>query len=122
MHVPGYQGTGEIKGLDVTGDRRHAQSRAAWVTPAMPGGIRCGGFCQLPWSTLMSVVVTMLIVDFFITSSDSGSLVDDMVTSCGHPNPPRLQRVFRALAEGAVAGTLLPAGGLQAHDARRFAL
>ncbi len=69
---------------------------------------------QLPWSTLMSVVVTILIVNFFITSSDSGSLVDDMVTSGGHPNPPRVQRVFWALAEGAVAGTLLLAGGLQA--------
>lgn len=69
---------------------------------------------QLPWSTMLYVVVTVLIVLFFVTSSDSGSLVDDMVTSGGDPNPPKHQRVFWALAEGAVAATLLVAGGLQA--------
>ena len=49
-----------------------------------------------------------------MTSSDSGSFVDDMVTSGGDPNPPRVQRVFWALSEGAVAITLLLAGGLTA--------
>jgi len=56
----------------------------------------------------------VLILIFFVTSSDSGSFVDDMVTSGGHPNPPKLQRVFWAVAEGAVAATLVLAGGLQA--------
>jgi choline/glycine/proline betaine transport protein len=37
-----------------------------------------------------------------------------MVTSGGHPNPPRLQRLFWALAEGTVAATLLYFGGLNA--------
>lgn len=37
-----------------------------------------------------------------------------MVTSGGHPNPPKVQRLFWALAEGTVAGTLLYFGGLQA--------
>lgn len=69
---------------------------------------------QLPLSTLTAVLATALIFIFFVTSSDSGSLVDDMVTSGGHPNPPRAQRVFWALAEGAVAATLLITGGLQA--------
>ncbi len=68
----------------------------------------------LPGGSVTGVVATLLVVVFFITSSDSGSLVDDMVTSGGHPNPPRAQRVFWAFSEGAVAGTLLLAGGLQA--------
>ena len=51
---------------------------------------------------------------FFVTSSDSRSFVDDMVTSGGHPNPPRMQRVFRAVAEGTVAAVLLYACGLTA--------
>ncbi|MDX1570512.1 MAG: BCCT family transporter [Xanthomonadales bacterium] len=64
---------------------------------------------QVTWG-----LATLLVIVFFVTSSDSGSLVDDMVTSGGHPNPPRAQRVFWALAEGTVAGTLLYFGGLTA--------
>lgn len=67
----------------------------------------------LPLVKILWGAATLLIVIFFITSSDSGSLVDDMVTSGGHPNPPRAQRVFWAVSEGAVAATLLLAGGLQ---------
>lgn len=68
----------------------------------------------MPLSLITSITATLLIAVFFVTSSDSGSLVDDMVTSGGHPNPPRSQRVFWAVSEGAVAATLLLAGGLQA--------
>jgi len=50
----------------------------------------------------------------FSAGMDSGSLVDDIVTSGGHPDPPRIQRVFWAVSEGLVAITLLLAGGLQA--------
>ncbi len=69
---------------------------------------------QLPLSGVTTVLATLLVVVFFITSSDSGSFVDDMVTSGGDPHPPRAQRVFWAVSEGAVAMTLLLAGGLQA--------
>jgi len=68
----------------------------------------------LPLTEFMWVLGTLLVIVFFVTSSDSGSLVDDMVTSGGHPNPPRLQRVFWALSEGTVAAVLLYAGGLTA--------
>jgi choline/glycine/proline betaine transport protein len=68
----------------------------------------------LPLSTLSITVATLVILLFFVTSSDSGSLVDDMVTSGGDPNPPRAQRVFWAVSEGAVAVTLLLLGGLTA--------
>jgi len=69
---------------------------------------------QLPLHYLTWSLATLLVIVFFVTSSDSGSLVDDMVTSGGHPNPPRLQRVFWAVSEGTVAGVLLYAGGLNA--------
>jgi choline/glycine/proline betaine transport protein len=68
----------------------------------------------LPLGEILGPLATVLIIIFFITSSDSGSLVDDMVTSGGHPDPPRVQRVFWAVSEGLVAMTLLLAGGLKA--------
>ncbi len=68
----------------------------------------------LPLSGVTTVAATLLITAFFVTSSDSGSLVDDMVTSGGDPDPPRAQRVFWATSEGAVAAILLLVGGLTA--------
>ena len=69
---------------------------------------------ELPLSAISMIWATLVIIIFFITSSDSGSLVDDMVTSGGHPHPPKPQRVFWAVSEGAVAATLLVVGGLKA--------
>jgi choline/glycine/proline betaine transport protein len=69
---------------------------------------------QLPWSTLMSLVATLLIMTFFVTSSDSGSLVIDIITSGGNEDPPVWQRIFWAVTEGVVAAALLLAGGLPA--------
>jgi choline/glycine/proline betaine transport protein len=68
----------------------------------------------LPLAGVTTVVATLVIALFFVTSSDSGSLVDDMVTSGGDPHPPKAQRVFWAVSEGAVAMTLLLMGGLTA--------
>jgi len=67
----------------------------------------------LPFTKITTIVATLLITIFFITSSDSGSLVDDMVTSGGDPNPPVAQKVFWAFSEGGVACTLLLTGGLE---------
>lgn len=69
---------------------------------------------QMPWSALTSVVATVLVVTFFVTSSDSGSLVIDMIASGGAHEPPVWQRVFWATTEGVVAAVLLLAGGLGA--------
>lgn len=71
----------------------------------------------LPWTAFMQWGGLMLIVIFFITSSDSGSFVDDMVTSGGNPNPPVANRIFWGISEGAAAAVLLLAGGLQALQA-----
>lgn|GEM_PF-2713840 len=51
---------------------------------------------------------------FFVTSSDSGSLVIDSITSGGKLDAPVGQRIFWALSEGGVAATLLIGGGLGA--------
>ncbi len=69
---------------------------------------------DLPLGTVLSVVGILLIVIFFVTSSDSGSLVVDMLATGGNPNPPTWSRVFWSVVEGLLAIALLLAGGLQA--------
>lgn len=71
----------------------------------------------LPWSFITSCLAILLVVVFFVTSSDSGSLVIDMLSSGGNMDPPKIQRVFWALLEGVVAAVLLLAGGLSALQA-----
>ncbi|MCX4188103.1 BCCT family transporter [Methylophaga sp. OBS4] len=71
-------------------------------------------FEQLPLSMIASGLATLLVITFFVTSSDSGSMVIDIITSGGHPKPPVWQRIFWALTEGLVAAILLLAGGLTA--------
>src|SRR5690606_17134344 len=67
-----------------------------------------------PLATLTGIVCTLCIVLFFVTSSDSASLVVDMIASGGKQDPPVGQRIFWALLEGVVAAVLLIAGGLTA--------
>lgn len=71
-------------------------------------------FEQLPFSSVTSLLATLLVVTFFVTSSDSGSLVVDMLTSGGKEESPLWQRIFWAVTEGLVAAVLLIAGGLGA--------
>ncbi len=76
---------------------------------------------SLPAGSVFSVLAICLVAIFFITSSDSGSLVVDMLASGGHPNPPIWSRVIWAVLEGLVAAALLVAGGLQALQAAALA-
>ena len=69
---------------------------------------------QFPWSSFLSVVATLMVVVFFVTSSDSGSMVVDMLCSNGRDDTPAWQRIFWASGEGLVAIILLLAGGLGA--------
>lgn len=71
-------------------------------------------FEHMPFPTLLSGIAICLVVTFFVTSSDSGSLVIDNLTSVGDNNAPVWQRIFWALLQGVVASVLLLAGGLQA--------
>lgn len=67
-----------------------------------------------PLASVSSLLATILVVTFFVTSSDSGSLVIDIITSGGRDGSPVWQRTMWALAEGVVAAVLLLAGGLAA--------
>jgi len=71
-------------------------------------------FQDYPLSMVINVVAILLIAGFFITSSDSGSLVIDSLTSGGKIDAPVGQRIFWAVTEGTVAAVLLVGGGLQA--------
>ncbi|QYX57950.1 BCCT family transporter [Roseovarius sp. SCSIO 43702] len=67
---------------------------------------------QLPLATITSTIGIILVVVFFVTSSDSGSLVIDTITAGGKVDAPVAQRVFWCVFEGAVAIVLLVGGGL----------
>ncbi|TAJ10434.1 BCCT family transporter [Marinilabiliaceae bacterium JC017] len=69
---------------------------------------------QFPLSIITSFVGVVLVTSFFVTSSDSGSLVVDSLTAGGKLDAPVAQRIFWALTEGAVAAVLLVGGGLGA--------
>lgn len=69
---------------------------------------------QLPLTGITSFVGSILVVVFFVTSSDSGSLVVDSIASGGKLESPVPQRIFWAILEGVVASALLLGGGLSA--------
>ena len=71
----------------------------------------------LPLTQITSFIAIVLVLVFFITSSDSGSLVIDSITSGGKVNAPTSQRIFWAIIEGAIAIALLLGGGLAALQA-----
>lgn len=69
---------------------------------------------ELPYYKITAFLSVFLVGTFFITSSDSGSLVVDFMTSGGKLNAPKGQKVFWAFMEGAIAIALLVGGGLTA--------
>ncbi|MEE2862061.1 MAG: BCCT family transporter [Pseudomonadota bacterium] len=72
---------------------------------------------QLPLSAITSFVGITLVIVFFVTSSDSGSLVIDTIAAGGKINAPVPQRIFWVSAEGLIAIALLLGGGLVALQA-----
>ncbi|WP_447044717.1 BCCT family transporter [Vreelandella sp. H-I2] len=72
---------------------------------------------QLPLTGITSTLAIILVLVFFITSSDSGSLVIDSITAGGKTDAPKGQRVFWAALEGIIAGVLLYGGGSTALSA-----
>jgi len=72
---------------------------------------------QYPLTSFTSVITIILVVSFFVTSSDSGSFVVDTLTSGGRHDSPKGQKIFWASMEGLVASVLLIGGGLVALQA-----
>ena len=71
----------------------------------------------LPWAQVTSFIGIVLVVVFFVTSSDSGSLVIDTIAAGGKVNAPTPQRIFWCTFEGLVAIALILGGGLIALQA-----
>ncbi|HRA80144.1 MAG TPA: BCCT family transporter [Thauera sp.] len=71
----------------------------------------------LPLAQITSFIAIVLVVVFFVTSSDSGSLVIDIIAAGGKVDAPVPQRVFWAVFEGLVAIALILGGGLVALQA-----
>ena len=76
---------------------------------------------NLPIASISSFVAIVLVLIFFITSSDSGSLVIDSITAGGKLDAPVPQRIFWATMEGVIAGVLLFGGGKDALGALQAA-
>ena len=72
---------------------------------------------ELPMGHFLSIIAVVLVLVFFITSSDSGSLVIDSITAGGKIDAPVPQRIFWATIEGAIAAALLYVGGTEAIQA-----
>src|SRR5919106_2363772 len=68
---------------------------------------------QFPLSAITSVVVIVLVAVFFVSGADAASIVMGMLTCRGILEPPRAIVAFWGTAMGAVAITLLLAGGLE---------
>ncbi len=78
-------------------------------------------FDKLPMTTLLSSVAMLLTIVFFVTSSDSGSLIIDTIAAGGKVDAPVAQRIFWCTIEGVVAIALLLGGGLNALQAASLA-
>ena len=76
---------------------------------------------QFPFKSVTSFIGIMLVTIFFITSSDSGSLVVDHLTSGGKLDSPVPQRIFRGVMERVCAAALLMGGGLVALQSASIA-
>ncbi|MBB3039176.1 BCCT family transporter [Hoyosella altamirensis] len=75
----------------------------------------------LPLATITSIVAICVVVFFFVTSSDSGSLVVDILATGGAIETSKITRVYWAVLEGAAAAILLIVGGSESLTALQTA-
>ena len=71
------------------------------------------------FTTFLQYLVLIGVFFYFITSSDSGSFVDDLISANGHTNPPAVQKVYWCWTEGLTAIALIRAGGADSISALR---
>ena len=91
------------------------ETQGASISAAVSANISTSLFktlAYLPLDQITTALSTLVIVTFFVTSSDSASLVIDILTAGGDQDPPKNQRIFWAVTEGVIASILLLAGGL----------
>ncbi|MEL7302460.1 MAG: BCCT family transporter [Pseudomonadota bacterium] len=88
--------------------------KATVIDSYKPEGALFGFLKELPLYSIVAPIALVLIIIFFVTSSDSGSLVIDTITAGGKMDAPVVQRVFWCTLEGLVAIALLLGGGLAA--------
>lgn len=100
------------------GSALHLQSQGiADISAAVTEQVSTALFVMLenfPITEVTSFIGIVLVMVFFVTSSDSGSLVVDHLTSGGKLDSPVTQRIFWAVTEGVCAAVLLMGGGLTA--------
>lgn len=71
-------------------------------------------FQSLPWGGVMSLVATVLVLVFFVTSGDSATLVLGMMSTGGDENPSARVKVIWGVLVSGIAISLLLAGGVKA--------
>ena len=97
---------------------------AADIASAVSKDVSTALFVMLesyPVTGIMSFIGILLVTIFFVTSSDSGSLVVDHLTSGGKLDSPVTQRIFWGMMEGVCAAVLLIGGGLTALQSASIA-
>lgn len=72
------------------------------------------GFGYESLTTPITILVTVLLFSWFVTSSDSGTLVMCTMLSMGDEHPPVPFRIFWGVTSGVVAAVLMLSGGLGA--------
>jgi len=92
---------------------------ATWDTKATAMFVMLESY---PWTWLTALIGTLSVILFFVTSSDSASMVADMIASGGSENPTTGTRLFWGILEGSLAAVLLGAGGLVALQTGSIAL
>ena len=94
------------------------------IASAVTGDVSTALFVMLesfPLTKITSFIGVLLVTIFFVTSSDSGSLVVDHLTSGGKLDSPVPQRIFWGMVEGVCAAVLLVGGGLAALQSASIA-
>jgi len=99
---------GTALNLEIFQDAGVAKAVEKDVTPALFLILR-----QLPLGTIVSILATLLIITFFITSADSATFVLGMLSSNGDPNPKNKVKIIWGILQSSIAIILLLSGGLE---------